>query len=126
MLKLLQTTKAQVILSIYFIIYKIFEVFHYISRIIPKEDEEFKQIHQNLLHLIVSKNVDPNFQNNKGETCLHQAAFRGSVEGVKFLLNLTEVSHLYFLQLFSTFPGRRNFITDTKIFGIEELFYTIK
>jgi ankyrin repeat protein len=41
------------------------------------------------LSVVVFTDVDPNVQNSKGETALHQAALRGATEAVQFLVQLT-------------------------------------
>ncbi len=51
---------------------------------------DFSTVYHNVLMLLVEKGVDPNVQNSKGETCLYQAALRGSIEAVEFLLALRE------------------------------------
>lgn len=51
---------------------------------------EYVSVYLNVLKQMIEKGIDPNSQNQKGETALHHAAFRGSVEAVQFLVSLAE------------------------------------
>ena len=63
---------------------------HFFFRVTCSNKPEWEALYTDVIDLLAKKNVDFNIQNNKGETCLHQAAFRGNFEGVQFLVDLTE------------------------------------
>eukprot|EP01114_Cavostelium_apophysatum_P024840 TRINITY_DN988_c0_g1_i3.p1 TRINITY_DN988_c0_g1~~TRINITY_DN988_c0_g1_i3.p1 ORF type:complete len:3117 (+),score=1304.77 TRINITY_DN988_c0_g1_i3:73-9423(+) len=65
-------------------------VLHFYVRAACPSNPEERAVFTDTLRSMIRKGVDPNSQNAKGETCLHQAALRGSLETVDLLLNLRE------------------------------------
>jgi ankyrin repeat protein len=61
---------------------------HYLARTnCTGKDEVFKTSLKKVILLMVERGVPLNMQDNKGDTCLHQATLRGSFEIVQVLLS---------------------------------------
>jgi ankyrin repeat protein len=68
-------------------------IFHFLSRIATPTDHEREQL-LTILKCVVNSNADINAENKQGESPLHQAAFRGHLVSLRFLLdNGAEVDH---------------------------------
>jgi hypothetical protein len=70
-------------------------VLHYLAKVvIPKDLKTAKECKKSLvavLQLLVERGADVNCKNNTGVTPLHEAAFRGAIDVVNFLVKMREI-----------------------------------
>ena len=70
-------------------------VLHYLAKVVIPKDlkpaKDCKKVLAALLQLLVERGADVNCKNNTGVTPLHEAAFRGSIDVVNFLVRMREI-----------------------------------
>lgn len=70
-------------------------VLHYLAKVVIPKDlktaKECKKLLVSVLQMLVDRGADVNCKNNTGVTPLHEAAFRGAVDVVNFLVKMREI-----------------------------------